>query len=313
MGNTSRFGATTVTDDVLADTDLTGHVALVTGATSGLGAETARSLAAAGAEVILAVRDIAAATVLCERIRDRHPHAVLDAVHLDLADLGSVRAAAHLLTARRQRLNILINNAAVMYTPFGHTTDGFELQFGINHLGHFVLTTGLRAALSAGAQHTGYPSRIVTVSSDAHHRYPADLGDPNFHRRSYDKFASYGQSKSANILMTVALAARPTGDVHAFAVHPGVCATNLARHMSRTDFTEMRRLSSRDPGLLRTLKSVPAAAATTVWAATDARLPELNGAYLADCAPAQASAHATDLDAAGALWELSEQLTAHRP
>ncbi|MFE2957616.1 SDR family NAD(P)-dependent oxidoreductase [Nocardia tengchongensis] len=305
----TEYGATTETGDVIAGLDLAGRVAVVTGATAGLGAETARALAAAGATVILAARDVVAAAAVADRIRGRHPRAELDVVPLDLGSLESVRAAVRTLCAARRPLHLLINNAGVMYTPFGHTADGFESQFGTNHLGHFALSAGLLPALSAGAERAGEPSRVVTVSSAAHHAYPADLDDPNFERREYDKFASYGQSKAANVLMTVELAARGAdGGVHAYAVHPGTCATDLARHMSRADFIRMRELSSGDPGVLNNLKSVPAAAATTVWAATS-KVPH-SGAYLADCGVAQASSHATDPATAAALWELSERLTA---
>lgn len=299
------------TDEVIAGIDLTGRVALVTGTTGGLGAETARALAAAGATVLLAARNTAAAGAVAARIREQFPSATVDVVALDLTDLGSVRAAVRAVAELAPALHLLINNAGVMYTPFDRTADGFESQFGTNHLGHFALTTGLLPALSAGADRSGVPSRVVTVSSAAHHAYPADLDDPNFERREYDKFASYGQSKSANILMTVELAARGADrGLHAFAVHPGVCATDLSRHMSRADFAEMRALTTRNPSAVTTLKSIPEAAATSVLAATDPGLTAHSGAYLADCAVAQASPHATDPATAAALWDLSARLIA---
>ncbi|MFE5284274.1 SDR family NAD(P)-dependent oxidoreductase [Nocardia sp. NPDC056611] len=299
------------TDEVIAGIDLTGRVALVTGTTGGLGAETACALAAAGATVLLAARNAAAAGTVAAGIRARFPGATVDVVGLDLSDLGSVRAAVRSVAECAPALHLLINNAGVMYTPFGHTADGFESQFGTNHLGHFALTTGLLPVLSAGADRSGVASRVVTVSSAAHHAYPADLDDPNFERREYDKFASYGQSKSANILMTVDLAARGAEwGIHAYAVHPGVCATDLSRHMSREDFAEMRKLTSRNPSAVTTLKTIPEAAATSVLAATAPGLTAHSGGYLADCAVAQASPHATDPATAAALWELSERLIA---
>ncbi|CAM2770440.1 SDR family NAD(P)-dependent oxidoreductase [Prescottella defluvii] len=301
------FGSETVTDDVLDGIDLTGRTAVVTGATSGLGGETARVLAASGATVILAARDGDAATVVADGIREVVPGAELLVTALDLTDLASVRAAAECLDG--QPIDLLINNAGVMYTPFARTADGFELQFGTNHLGHFLLTTLLLPNLQSAAERSGAASRVVTVSSDAHHAHAVDLADPNFRERPYDKFVAYAQSKAANVLMTVELQQRyADGGVHAFAVHPGVCATGLSRHMSRDDFAEMKAMSAGKPGLLTNLKSIPAAAATSVWAATAPELVPAGGAYLADCAIGRASDHAVDPATAEKLWELSERL-----
>ncbi|QKT10361.1 SDR family NAD(P)-dependent oxidoreductase [Rhodococcus sp. W8901] len=305
------FGPDTTTDEVLAGIDLRGRTAVVTGATSGLGTETARALAASGAAVILAARDGTAAAAVADRIRGEIPDAELHAVAVDLADVRTVRAAARRIDEIGRPLDLLLNNAGVMYTPFGRTADGFELQFGTNHLGHFLLTTLLLPHLQDGARRSGTPARVVTVSSDAHRAHAVDLGDPNFVERPYDKFVAYAQSKAANVLMTVELQHRyADSGIQAFAVHPGVCATGLSRYMSRDDFAEMKRMSAGKPGLLANLKSIPAAAATSVWAATSADLDGAGGAYLADCGIGRASAHAADPVTAAALWELSERLTA---
>ncbi len=244
------FGPDTTTDDVLAGVDLTGRTALVTGVTSGLGGETARALAAAGATVILAARNGDAAAIVADGIGEAVPGAELLVTAIDLADLSSVRGAAESLGG--QPIDLLINNAGVMYTPFERTADGFELQFGTNHLGHFLLTTLLLPNLIAAAGRAGTPSRVVTVSSDAHRAHAVDLADPNFRDREYDKFVAYAQSKAANVLMTIELQKRyAESGIQAFAVHPGVCATGLSRYMARDDFAEMKAMSAGKPGCWR--------------------------------------------------------------
>jgi NAD(P)-dependent dehydrogenase (short-subunit alcohol dehydrogenase family) len=301
------FGPESTTDDVLSDIDLSGRTALVTGVTSGLGGETARALAASGAAVILAARDGDAAAAVADGIRGTVPDAELFSVTVDLADLSSIRGAVDRLGA--QPIDLLINNAGVMYTPFARTIDGFELQFGTNHLGHFLLTTLLLPNLQSAAERSGSPSRVVTVSSDAHRAHAVDLVDPNFLERRYDKFVAYGQSKAANVLMTVELQRRHADNgIHAFAVHPGVCATGLSRHMSRDDFAEMKRMSAGKPGLLANLESIPAAAATSVWAASAPGLTSASAVYLSDCRVGRAAEHAVDPETAAALWGLSEKL-----
>lgn len=296
-------------EQVLRGVDLTGRTALVTGATSGLGAETARALAAAGARVLLAARDVDAATTVAERIRAERPGAELEAFGIDLADLDSVRALSDRILERRIPVDLLINNAGVMYTPFARTRDDFELHFGVNHLGHFALATDLLPALTSAADKSGVPARVIALSSDAHKAFPVDLVDPNFHDHEYNKFAAYGQSKSANALMALELQRR-YGDqgLRAFAVHPGVCATGIARHMSREDMAEMKRMAAGSKNALTNLKTIPEAAATTVWAAAASELDTVGGAYLADCAVGAAADHAADPETAEALWELSLRL-----
>lgn len=307
----TRDGAVRTTDEMLTGVDLTGRTALVTGATSGLGAETARALAAASATVVLAARDFDAAVVCARRIRKLHPEAELDVIAMDLTDPDSVRTAAGMMALRRSGLDLLINNAGVMYPPLTRTARGLELQFATNHLGHFLLTTELLPVLTATAARRGVPARVITLSSDAHRAYPIDLTDPQFHRRPYDKFVAYAQSKAANVLMTVELQRRLAGaPVAAYAVHPGICVTGLARYMSRDDFDMMRRLTVRTPGRLVNPKTLEQAAATTVWAATAPELDRHRGAYLADCAVGKAGGHAVDPETAQELWELSDRLVA---
>ncbi|MGB8403822.1 MAG: SDR family NAD(P)-dependent oxidoreductase [Mycobacterium sp.] len=298
------FGFASTVDDVIAGIDLTGKTAVVTGASGGLGLQTAATLAAAGAEVVAAVRDpdtFGAAPAFAENFPNParvHPVAV------DLASLASVRAAAAQIAGRHRTVDILINNAGVMFTPQNTTTDGFEWQFGINHLGHFQLTTALLPQLLAAA--LGGEVRVVTVSSEAQQAWPLDISDINFERRPYDTFAAYGQSKSANVLMTVELHRRFGADgITALAVHPGTCATDLVRYMDRDTFKKLFAMGSStfDP---ENLKSVQQAAATTVWAATAPELRAGGGAYLADCQISAAGPASTDPATAAALWELSE-------
>jgi NAD(P)-dependent dehydrogenase (short-subunit alcohol dehydrogenase family) len=296
-------GADTTTADVLEGVDLTGRTALVTGASAGLGVETVRALRSRGADVVGAVRDL-----------DKGHRALgdgIDLVELDLADLESVRRAAGEIGSRLPRIDLLINNAGVMATPLMRTAQGFELQLGTNHLGHFVLTTALLPTLTSG-------SRIVNLSSRGHLRSSMRWEDPHFRDETqYEKWTAYGQSKTANILFTVELENRlaPQG-IHSYALHPGVIMTELSRHLSDDD---MSALASRVPAGGLTLKAVDAGAATTVYAATSKELEGRGGVYLEDChvadvTPGDGSAgyapYAVDPDEAARLWTWSEEQTA---
>jgi NAD(P)-dependent dehydrogenase (short-subunit alcohol dehydrogenase family) len=275
----------TTTDDVLRGVRLDGRTVLVTGASSGIGLETARALASAGATVIAGARS--------------------GDVPLDLASFESIRAFAAETLVRHPRIDVLVNNAGVMFTPFARTADGHEMQFGTNHLGPFLLTALLMPALLAAA-----PARVVNVASAGHHRSDVLWEDPNFERRPYDKFAAYGQSKTANILFTRELDRRfgPRG-VHAYAVHPGVIATGLVRHMTDDDREVLRQRLADAPGGPIAQKSIEAGAATSVWAAVAPDLDGHGGAYLADCALSHDLAPwAGDPDAAERLWRMSEEL-----
>ena len=299
------FGAESTTDEVLTGIDLSGKRALVTGASTGLGKETARALAAAGASVVLGVRSEERGEPARQEILDAVPGADVTLGVFDLGSLASIREFGAAFAAEGGWLDLLINNAGVMATPFEHTADGFELQFGTNHLGHFALTQHLLPMLVASA-----PSRIVNLSSGGHQNGGVDFDDPNYERRDYDKWGSYGQAKSANILFTVELQRR-YGDqgVNSYAVHPGMIATELSRYMTRDDIKALMERVRNRPGNASgavTYKSVSQGAATTVWAATSSDAPA--GSYLADCAPAEAADWATDPELAKRLWTLSEQL-----
>jgi NAD(P)-dependent dehydrogenase (short-subunit alcohol dehydrogenase family) len=303
------FGEQTTAEEVLDGVDLSGKVAVVTGASTGLGLETTRALAAAGAHVVLAVRTGDKAAAAIGKISGDVPHASLDHALVDLGSLATVRAFAADVLARHERIDLLVNNAGVMYTPFARTVDGFELQFGTNHLGHFLLTNLLVPALVAAA-----PARVVNLSSGGHQGSDIVWDDPNYERRPYDKFGAYAQSKTANILFTVELDARlaPRG-VRSFAVHPGMIATELGRHMTKDDVTELRARAKRGPsGGLPAYKSVGAGAATTVWAGTARELAGTGGVYLADCAIAEPAPWALDRAGAARLWALSEELVGQR-
>jgi NAD(P)-dependent dehydrogenase (short-subunit alcohol dehydrogenase family) len=296
----------TTTDEVLAGIDLHGTVALVTGASTGLGLETARALAAAGASVTLAVRTEPRGAAAAATIRELLPDARLECGLLDLTSLASVREFAEWFKARHDRLGILVNNAGVMATPFERTADGFELQFGTNHLGHFLLTNLLTPLLVAAA-----PSRVVNLSSGGHRGSDIIWDDPNYERRAYDKFEAYGQSKTANILFTVELDRRLRDrGVRSYAVHPGMIATELGRYMTRDDFRALSaRAKSSPSGGLPQRKSVESGAATSVWAATSADLRTQGGVYCEDCAVSEQHAPwALDADSAQRLWALSETL-----
>ena len=296
----------TTTDEVLDGVDLGGKVAVVTGASTGLGLETARALASAGAQVVLAGRDSSRIDAAASTILEREPTAQLEQGLLDLTSLESVRAFAGWYANGHDRLHLLVNNAGVMYTPFEHTADGFEMQFGTNHVGHFLLTCLLVPMLLADP-----PSRVVNLSSGGHMGSDIVWDDVNFERREYDKFSAYGQSKTANILFSVELDRR-LGDrgVHAYAVHPGMIATELGRSMTKDDFQAlMDRAKASPSGGMPAYKTVEQGAATSVWAATAPELDDQGGTYLADAEVTdQHAPWARDPESAQRLWALSEQM-----
>jgi NAD(P)-dependent dehydrogenase (short-subunit alcohol dehydrogenase family) len=297
------FGATTTADEVIEGVDLSGRLALVTGGGAGLGAETGRALARAGAAIVLGGRDPTRGERARDLIRTAVPTAAVEILHLDLASLSSVRAAASEFLRRHEQLQLLVNNAGVMAIPFERSVDGFELQFATNHLGHFLLTNLLVPALVAGA-----PSRIVNVTSSAHLIGEPDLDDPNYEHREYEKWRAYGESKSANILFTVELERRLGGrGVHAFAVHPGLIFTDLYRYLPPDELEAAARRGVERTGT--PAKGTESGAATSVYAATAPELDAHGGAYLADCNVSDAAA-AWAIDPVGALklWQISERL-----
>ena len=299
---------TPTTLDVVEGIDFTGKTCVITGASAGLGRESARALATTGAHVILAARNVGALRDAQDWIRSEVPAASTSIMALDLTSLASVRTAAAAVRDLAPQIHVLMNNAGVMFTPFGRTADGFEIQFGTNHLGHYALTRLLSPHLAEGG-------RIVILSSDGHRMSDVDLDDLNWERRKYDKFAAYGASKTANVLHMVDLDRRMRDrGVRAYAVHPGVVATSLARHMNRADFERLTRLEPADPGqakvdVRRDFLMPEQGAATQVWAAVSPELADTGSVYLADCrirddvAPyAMDDAHAAELS------QLSEKL-----
>jgi NAD(P)-dependent dehydrogenase (short-subunit alcohol dehydrogenase family) len=285
----------------------------VTGANSGLGQETARAMAAHGAEVIMAGRDQGKLDEAVAAIRSQHPGARLDTITVDLTSLENIRAATSRARQRFAKIDILINNAGVMACPLLHTHDGFEMQIGTNHFGHFALTGELMPLIERGSG-----QRIVNLSSRGHHFAPVDFDDPHFERRAYDPWIAYGHSKTANVLFTVGLEQHfAVLGIHAYAVHPGGIQTNLGRHMTEEmRETLMARVTSRDTGFQ--WKTIPQGAATSCWAATAPELDGKGGVYCEDCHVAELDdaspthgvrSYALNSSYAERLWKMSEEAT----
>jgi NAD(P)-dependent dehydrogenase (short-subunit alcohol dehydrogenase family) len=294
------------------DIDLSSQVCVITGASSGLGRESARALAAAGARVVLAARNTDALAEAVRWIHAEVPDARTSAVQLDLTSLASVRTAAAAIREATPVIHILMNNAGVMFTPFSRTQDGFEIQIGTNHFGHFELTRLLIPQLAAAAG-----ARVIVLSSGGHVLGDVDFDDPNWEHREYDKFVAYGSSKTANILHAVEADRRLCElGIRAYAVHPGTVATSLARYMSRSDFSQLRKYAvtssaargeSTDGYLDFTTPEH--GAATQVWAAVTPELNDRGGLYLEDCGISETVApYARDAEHAAKLWTLSEKL-----
>ncbi|MEP6989267.1 MAG: SDR family NAD(P)-dependent oxidoreductase, partial [Chloroflexota bacterium] len=264
--------------DVVQGRDLSGKTALVTGGSSGIGIETARALAQAGAEVILAARDTAKGESVAQELRTSTGNHKIHVLELDLASLASIKSAAETFSQRWHKLHILINNAAVMATPLSYTPDGFEMQFGTNHLGHFALANYLLPALLASA-----PSRVVAVSSIGHRRSDIVWEDIQYRTRPYDKFEAYSQSKTANILFAVGFNQHYANQgVTANALNPGGATTNLQKHLSREEWLERGYIDA-DGNLNPLFKSVEQGASTSVWAAVANELEGMGGLYLENC------------------------------
>ena len=317
------FDATSTTDEVLAGQNLSGKRILVTGASAGLGIETARALAAKGAHVVGAVRDLAKgkqATAEVKKAAEENG-GKFDLHELDLANLKSVRASAERLLEKGDKFDVIIANAGVMATPLGHTVDGFETQFGTNHLGHFVFINRIAPLINTGG-------RLINLSSSGHRFANIDLNDPNFEKAdTYEPFVAYGRSKTANILFSVAFDKRhKSKGIRAAAVHPGGIKTELSRHMGDDQLTAM--LSRINEQLANDghepfkFKSVAQGAATSVWAGIVAGADEIGARYCENChvgkvvaddvpiTPVSEGARAYALDpvAAEALWKKSEEM-----
>jgi len=316
------FGATSTTEDVLSGINLRGKRIFVTGVSAGLGVETARSLAAHGAHVVGAARDLKKAEAATAQVRkDAEANGgSFELVALDLASLKSVRACAEGLLKKGEPLDVIIANAGVMATPFGYTLDGFETQFGTNHLGHFLFVNRIAPLIRAGG-------RLINLSSAGHRISNVDLQDPNFERTSYDPLVAYGRSKTANILFAVAFDQRHRKrGVRAAAVHPGVIQTELGRYMDPSllqNLTQQidKQLTAEGKGPFQ-WKTIPQGAATSVWAGVVAPADEIGAKYCENChvghiAPDHVTitgvsegvrGYALDPKNAEALWKKSEEM-----
>jgi NAD(P)-dependent dehydrogenase (short-subunit alcohol dehydrogenase family) len=310
----SPFDARTQAGDVVRGGDLKGRTAIVTGASSGLGVETVRALASAGARVIMPVRSREAGEKAAAEIRASTKNNAVEIADLDLGNYASVRAFAESFVKRGIPLNILINNAGIMATPERRIAGNIESQFGTNHLGHMLLACRLAPALLKAA-----PARVVALSSLGHRRAPVNFDDPNFERRPYDKWEAYGQAKTANALFAVELNRRMEGKgVNAYAVHPGGIMTELQRDLSNDEIKAFGWVD--DKGRVNERFKTPAGgAATAVWCATSPLLASGGGVYCEDCniavaVPADDKGFAgvrpwaIDPAAAKRLWALSETL-----
>ncbi|MFN3523473.1 MAG: oxidoreductase [Phenylobacterium sp.] len=313
---TSRFGAFTPAREVAAGHDLTGRTAIVTGGATGIGVETARALAEAGAEVTLAVRNLEAGMKAAAEINESAGAPRASTARLDLSSLASVAEfAEHWGDAP---LHVLVNNAGVMACPQSYTADGLEMQIGTNHFGHFLLSMLLARALMNAAEE-GRTARVVALSSIGHRRSPIIWEDTHYRARPYDKWEAYGQSKTANALFAVGFNARFAElGVTANAVMPGGIMTPLQRHLPREEMIAMGWMN--EAGEVRQgFKTPEQGASTSVWAALAPELEGVGGLYLEDCAQAepwdQASPargvmpHALDPEEAERLWTLSEETT----
>jgi NAD(P)-dependent dehydrogenase (short-subunit alcohol dehydrogenase family) len=320
------FDETSTTNEVLAGINLKGKRILVTGVSAGIGIETARALVAHGANVVGTARDLKKAEAATVGVRDAAAQGggAFSCVELDLASLTSVRACADALLAARESYDVIIANAGVMATPYGRTVDGFETQFGTNHLGHFVLINRIASLLREG-------SRVVNLASSGHRFSDVNLEDPNFEQTKYEPFVAYGRSKTANILFAVEFDRRHRDrGIRAAAVHPGGIKTELGRHMGDSGVDELianmnAQLAAEGKPPFQ-WKTVPQGAATSVWTGVVANAEEVGGKYCENChvsniVPAEQSisavsegvrSYALDPDRARALWAKSEEMVGER-
>jgi NAD(P)-dependent dehydrogenase (short-subunit alcohol dehydrogenase family) len=316
------FGAISTTEDVLSGVNLHSKRILVTGVSAGLGMETARSLTAHGAQVVGAARDLTKAEATTTEVQKAAAAngGSFELIELDLSSLKSVRACADKLLEKGEPFDVVIANAGVMATPFSLTMDGFETQFGTNHLGHFLFVNRIAPLIRKGG-------RLINLSSAGHRFSNVDLDDPNFERTPYDPFIAYGRSKTANILFAVAFDQRHRNrGVRAAAVHPGAIQTDLARYVDPVRIQTMieqitKQLAAEGKSLFQ-WKTIPQGAATSVWAGVVASADEIGGRYCENCHVGQlvaehvtisgvsegVRAYALDPNTAEALWKKSEQL-----
>ena len=304
------FDRSSTAADVVRGIDLSGRRAVVTGAASGIGVETARALASAGAEVTLAVRNLEAGEATARDIAGSTGNPAVHVAYLDLADRASIDAFAD---AWRKPLHILVNNAGMMASPEAHTAEGWELQFATNHLGHFALTLGLGRALAKAGN-----ARVVAVSSSAHRISPVVFEDIHFENREYEPWAAYGQSKSANALFAVEASKRWAADgITVNSLMPGAIRTNLQRHVLDDEATQARWAEAERSGSIF-WKSTEQGAATSVLLATSPALEGIGGRYFEDCNEAALDdgdatmrgvrSWALDPEAATRLWDVSLEM-----
>jgi NAD(P)-dependent dehydrogenase (short-subunit alcohol dehydrogenase family) len=306
-----EFNAESTSEDVLRDVNLSGKRVLITGISAGLGVETARVVAAHGATVVGTARDLFKAGKALEA----YETLAIEVLECDLASLASVRACADALKTRGDRFDVIIANAGVMNCPFSHTEDGFEMQFGTNHLGHFVLVNCIAPLIVSGG-------RVVVLSSSAHRAADVNLEDPGFQQTPYDPFSAYGRSKTANVLFAVELDRRlRERGIRATALHPGGIHTELMRHTTPDMLQQMAARSGRDvrDSKVVQVKSVEQGAATTVWAAFVAKAEDVGGRFCEDCQVAEVQEagggvrpYALDPTRAAALWLKSEEMVGER-
>jgi NAD(P)-dependent dehydrogenase (short-subunit alcohol dehydrogenase family) len=306
---TTPFTAESTAAEVVDGIDLTGRRVIVTGGASGIGIETARALARAGAEVTLAVRNVEAGQRTAEDIVATTGNKQVLVAPLDLADQESV---ASFVAAWDGPLHILVNNAGVMASPLMRTPEGWEMQFATNHLGHFALATGLQGALARARG-----ARVVSVSSSAHLRSPVVFEDIHFREREYEPWAAYGQSKTANVLFAVEATKRWADDgITVNSLMPGGIRTNLQRYVTDEDLARMRAQSG---STVVAWKTPEQGAATSVLVATSPLLEGVGGRYFEDCNEAGrnepgtrrgVAAYALDPEAAARLWQVSVETLA---
>ncbi len=310
----SRFTRASTADDVLAGQDLSAKTMVVTGGASGLGYETTRALAKAGARVLIGVRDTVAGESAVAAIRAEAPRARIEIAELDLVNLQSVRAFAGWLETTAPVIDVFIANAGISNTPQSHAENGWELRFATNHVGHGVLIGAVLPQLRRAA-----PARVVMVSSAAHKGSPVEFEDIHFRGRPWDPFKAYGQSKSANVLYGVEFTRRfADAGLTANALQPGSILTRLQRHNSQERMILNGMLDAQGQPV-SDMRSPEQGAATSVWAAVAPELAGHGGLYLENCAESEPvgpdthkwegwAPHARDPEAARRLWALTEEM-----
>ncbi|XP_050225163.1 short-chain dehydrogenase TIC 32, chloroplastic-like isoform X1 [Mercurialis annua] len=303
----SGFSSSSTAEQVTQGIDGSGLTAIVTGASSGIGQETTRVLALRGVHVIMAVRNVAAGKNVKETIVKEIPSAKVDAMELDLSSMASVKKFASDFKSSSLPLNILINNAGVMATPFMLSKDNIELQFATNHIGHFLLTSLLLDTMKKTSRASNKEGRIVNVSSEAH-RYPYEEGirfDKINDQTGYGSYRAYGQSKLANVLHANELARQLKQEdgvnITANSLHPGVISTNLFRHMG-----VVNGIVDKIGGLV--LKNVQQGAATTCYLALNPQVKGISGEYFSDSNVAKASNHGLNVELGKKLWDFTKKL-----